>query len=336
MSATKSSEAGVGTEQRGVPIANYQTGQSDETEESPPSYCDVQPTEPTSEFLRPVSALASVDLVNYAIPESTISKDKTTVTTTFPAYASDPRALVDLLKAQVALPPIALVHIRGTHPEHGGFGTATVDFDLRLSIMPLLVRPETDRWQYLTVSELGNNDGTRLSGVMEAEEQSRLEGWAQRFCASPATNKSFIIERSVANWDTDYIEGQIRSLIASVRYTATLEISFPSTFTRVVVRPAAPSSSKWLGWLPKLEAANNFPSKPVQAIWPYANKPPGKTARTCASQTEQEWWQVWKAPIRNAILNKRQGWVAVEDWVESSMGVNASQPWKDWGPREWG
>jgi hypothetical protein len=148
---------------------------------------------------------------------------------------------------------------------------------------------------------------------------------------------SFTLERCVANWDTEYLEGQIRSLVAATRYKGDLEITFPQLFSRVIVNPSGPPN-KWLSWLPKTLTApdqREFPTtEPVKVIWPYANSPPGTTGRVCATMTEQEWWMAWKVPLRNAVLTKRQGAVTEADWVDAAMGLKVPDPWKNWGPKE--
>jgi hypothetical protein len=161
-------------------------------DDSPPSYTNVQPLSravsgvATQQLLRPVTMPPpGAGLTYYAIAQSTLSTDKTTVTTSLPAYATDPIALIALLKEQLALAPAATVRIRGTHSE-SSYSPAVVDFDTQLSAMPLLYRPAADRWEYLKVPSLGTKTG---SGTEAAEDQ-RLERWAERYCASPATNKS--------------------------------------------------------------------------------------------------------------------------------------------------
>jgi hypothetical protein len=72
----------------------------------------------------------------------------------------------------------------------------------------------------------------------------------------------------------------------------------------------------------------------VQVTWPYATSSstspstPGSFSnigRRCAVQSEQDWWTIWKEPIRNGVLNKKQGWVTVEDWKEVVMGGEVSR-----------
>lgn len=45
-----------------------------------------------------------------------------------------------------------------------------------------------------------------------------------------------MLERKVINWDTSYINEQIHALIASTGYRGTVEVTFPITYSKVVVR----------------------------------------------------------------------------------------------------
>lgn len=151
----------------------------------------------------------------------------------------------------------------------------------------------------------------------------------------------FTLERKVTNWDIEYLEGRIRSLVASTRYTGTLTVDFPITYCKVVVRKGKDDSSS-SGFLGKLIPSKN--KKPeldikrydiVQSVWPYATVLRGSKTVDYAKLSEQDWWEVWEFPIRNSILAKKRGWVTVEDRMEAAMGLDL--PVKmDWGNgNEW-
>lgn len=78
----------------------------------------------------------------------------------------------------------------------------------------------------------------------------------------------------------------------------------------------------------------------VQVVWPYADSPfasssmstsQSDSVRRCTVQSEQDWLSIWRRPIRNNILKRREGWVTVEDWKEAVMGVEFPEPKKNWG-----
>jgi hypothetical protein len=84
---------------------------------------------------------------------------------------------------------------------------------------------------------------------------------------------------------------------------------------------------------------------PVQAIWPNASSFSAAASTSQSNslfstnaryqhavQSEQDWWTVWKEPIRNGVLAKRQGWVTVEDWKDVILDqVQWAEPKKSWG-----
>lgn len=137
------------------------------------------------------------------------------------------------------------------------------------------------------------------------------------------------------------MEGRIRSLVASTRYNGTLTVEFPVTYSKVVVRKGKDESSSG-GFLGKLITVKNKKADlnikrydVLQSVWPYATAPAGGKTRDCAKLSEQDWWDVWKLPIRNSILAKKRGWVTAEDRMEAAMGLDLPVR-KDWGSgNEW-
>lgn len=117
-------------------------------------------------------------------------------------------------------------------------------------------------------------------------------------------------------------------------------MTFPIAFSKVVVLHKGKESPKiktsWRETRVKKDNDDDDPTQRydvVQSIWPYATSPPGSApdgSLECAVQTEQSWWQIWKVPIRNAVLTKRRGWVTVEDWTDMAMGVKAVEREKEW------
>lgn len=141
-----------------------------------------------------------------------------------------------------------------------------------------------------------------------------------RWALSGTNTVRFTIERVVTNWDTEYLEGRLHSLIASTNYRGQVEISFPLTHNKVVLK----SSYKQRDILTNL--ANLFSSTRkygvVQVVWPYASVKPGVDGRQFAVQSEENWWADWKDAIRGAVLGRRNGWVTVEDQLEVLMNMN--------------
>lgn len=149
---------------------------------------------------------------------------------------------------------------------------------------------------------------------------------------------SFTLERTVTHWNTSYLEAQIRNLATATKYRGNLSVTFPIAHSKVtILHGRAPAKDKDpKPWKEKL--LKKHPSGPqtqsyevLQSVWPYASGLPGEgQIRHFSAQSEETWWQVWKAPIRNAMLEKRRGWVTVEDWTTAIMGYDAAERKEDW------
>ena len=359
-------------------------------QDSPPQYSGNPLFTPQKNKLLPATSLPPIDLGSYRLPCGALSEDKTACITTNPAFYEHPAALFKLLKEQAALPPNPVIRVRGTHVDWVyTWGNTRADFDLTLDIMPLILPAVTPRPSYTNIRPLQSNE----------PGADPLRSWVQQFCDDPSQSKrvrkrrltphrdslcpvntsrrkppmflhSFILERQVTNWDTCFLEREIRRVVMSTKYQGTIEITFPILHSKVVILRESTTSTanvskdvsdvpkrpKWLG-RSKALVKSSAPeiSKPptischadrtydiVQAVWPYAANAPdfsstsgpfshdGSTSR-CLVQSEQDWFKVWKEPIRNGILNKKQGWVTLEDWKETMMGVQFPEAKKAWG-----
>jgi hypothetical protein len=116
----------------------------------------------------------------YRVPDATLSKDQSTLTTTFAAFSSDPKALELFIREQAALPPRPLVRVTGTHTE---MGQTKVDFDVRLNMMRYLLHPD-EKWNFVKISppEKKPSKGSK-------EDNDGLRDWAKRFCKDVAMIK---------------------------------------------------------------------------------------------------------------------------------------------------
>ena len=124
------------------------------------------------------------------------------------------------------------------------------------------------------------------------------------------------------------MEGLIRNLLASLQYKGTISITFPCLYSKVVVQPPAQGFKSLFGLLGM--RAKRY--EVVKAIWPYARDRPGEQeAREVAVKSERAWWEEWRAAIAKAVLQKRCGWVGLEDRLEAAMGpkidLNKLQAW---------
>jgi hypothetical protein len=141
----------------------------------------------------------------------------------------------------------------------------------------------------------------------------------------------FTLQREVINWNTQLLDGRLRSLLASLRYHGRLSITFPITYSKVVVQTNDTFYSRLLSLVKDI---NRY--EIVRSVWPYADVAGGdaqhSAERTCALQSETAWWDDWNELIACAILDKRKGWITLDDLMEyAMMPKRDTKPAKDWG-----
>lgn len=291
--------------------------------------------------------LPALDFQLYSPPLFELSSDCTTLRSFAPYLSSTPAALVSFILAQATVPPKPQIHITGRR-------NGRPDFALKLNLMHILV-PEAGahpsrRMDYLRIVAPGEpalRGGTRPSLEPDLGAQAGLEAWAERFVEDPAPVKAFVLERSVCNLDTRWLEAQIQRLVAGTGYSGTVAVTFPVTHARVVVQrsPDRASSKLFSGITTLFGGRRTY--EVVKAVWPFASCPrreedgdsSGDDAvaaergpRTCVVQSEEQWWREWAQPIRHAVVTKRHGWVSSEDKLEAVMeGKGKGVGRVDWG-----
>ncbi|AEO66974.1 uncharacterized protein THITE_2115606 [Thermothielavioides terrestris NRRL 8126] len=279
--------------------------------------------------------LPALDYRLYKPPLFELSSDKTTLRTSAPHFSADAAALVALIRQQATVPPKPQIHITG---RRGGSATSgRVDFAIKLNLLPLLVpedpRQRMDYLRCVGPGEVALRGGTKPAA--QPDDVEGLEGWAARFVADTAAVRAFALERVVVNLDQHWLEGQIRALVAGLRYPGTVTVAFPVTHARVVVQ-SPDRVNKFITSVTGFFAGKRR-YEVVKAVWPFATMPRGAEAggeRRCAVQSEETWWREWRDPIRYAIATKRHGWVTNEDKLEVLMeAMPANMPVNvDWGP----
>lgn len=274
--------------------------------------------------------LPVLDYRQYSPPMFELTADSTTITSKATYLSENAKALSSLLRNLATVPPKPQILIRGTRNRR-------VDFNIRLNLMSLLV-PEnpSHRMDYLRcvsrdeMAYRGSNEPS-LKPELRAGEDG-LEGWCARYVADQSSVKTFTLERVVANLDQNWLEGQIRSLIAATNYKGLVTVQFPVTHARVTVQ----NPDKLNKFFTSVTALFSGKAKyeVVKAVWPFANAKNGEHGRKCIVQSERTWWDEWRDPIRYAISQKRQGWVTNEDQLECIMESKANKALVDWGPDE--
>ena len=139
----------------------------------------------------------------------------------------------------------------------------------------------------------------------------------------------FTIQRVVTNWDTEYLDGRLRALIASTGYRNQVTITFPMTHSKIEVQSPDKVNKFFTNVQSIFTGINKY--YVVKIVWPYASVPPGEDGRRFAVQSEESWWNDWKEAIKHAILSGRKGWVTVEDRLEFLMSPDKDKgKVKDW------
>ncbi|KAF4465583.1 hypothetical protein FALBO_7556 [Fusarium albosuccineum] len=271
--------------------------------------------------------LPRLDYRLYSPPLFKLSNDNKTLSSRAEYLSTKPTALISLIRAQASVPPKPQIHVRGSRGRK-------VDFDIKLNLMSLLVpEEEKERIDYIrcvNAGEVAFRGGIKPDVLPEVGDAG-LEEWCRRFVQDPASVKLFSLDRVVANLDTAWIEGQLRSLVASLNYRGAVDVTFVVTHNRVVVQNPDKVNQFFTSVTSLFSGKNRY--EVVKAVWPFATTKNGEPNRRCVVQSEEIWWREWKDPIKYAISQKRHGWVTVEDKLEAVMeGKGHETGTIDWGP----
>lgn len=258
----------------------------------------------------------------------TPAPDFTSTRSTASHLSSNVSALVAMVRSMATVPPKPQIWIRGVRPHHH-----TPDFDVRLNLMNLLVpddaRLRLDYLRCVGTGELAYRGGYKPSTEPDVGDGG-LEEWCRRFVEDPAPVKTFMLERVVANLDTNWIEGQIRSLIASTDYKGLVTVTFPVTHAKVIVQNPDRINKFFTGVATLFSGKKRY--EVVKAVWPFATAQKGEEGRRCLVQSEETWFREWRDAIKYAVATKRQGWITNEDKLEVIMeGKGKGVSVVDWG-----
>ncbi|ATY60797.1 hypothetical protein A9K55_006034 [Cordyceps militaris] len=271
--------------------------------------------------------LPRIDYRIYSPPLFKLSSDLTTLTSKAEYLSSNAAALVTLVRTQAQVPPKPYIVIKGARGRK-------VDFEVKLNLMALLI-PEDGRARMDYIRCVGHDEVAYRGGarpdVLPEVGEGGLDEWCRRFVEDPAGIKTFTLERVVANLDVGWIDGQMRSLIASLKYKGNVDVTFVVTHSKITVQNPDKVNQFFTSVTSLFAGKNKY--EVVKSVWPFASSRPGEAGRRCAVQTEETWWREWRGPIGYAIAQKRQGWVTVEDKLEAVMeGKGSNMAPVDWGP----
>ncbi|KAK8868765.1 hypothetical protein PGQ11_007343 [Apiospora arundinis] len=304
----------------------------------PPPY-----STPSSDALEPHSAqsagakglqwfpgLPLLDYRQYSPPMFDLSPDSMTISSKATYLSANATALCSLLQTLATVPPKQQILVQGNRGRK-------VDFAIKMNLMGLLVPSDPqDRLDYLRVvnrDEMACRGGSEKPSLQPDVPGGSLEEWCKRFVADQSPRKSFLLRREVANLDTEWLEGQLRSLVATTEYKGQVSVTFPVTHCRVLVQ----SPDKVNKFFTSVSALFTGKSKyeVVKAVWPFATAKSNEPGRRCIVQSEKVWYDEWKDPIKYAIATKRHGYVTNEDKLECIMESKGKGLTIDWEPAEY-
>ncbi|CZT04730.1 hypothetical protein WAI453_007714 [Rhynchosporium graminicola] len=317
-----------------------QPDQNEEQSHEPPPYSG-----PTSSTMTPIRTTAphaqqsypGLPRLNYSLytpPTFTLSEDQKTLTSQCPELSIYPTKLNSLIQSLATVPPKPQIRITGKS------SNGVVDFDLRINLMNLIVPEEGKpgsgggRMNYVKIIGKGEMGFRGEGKEAQVPDLRSLEEWARRYCEDQSSIKRFVLERTVINWNTSYLEGSLLSLISSTSYRGHVTVLFPLTHSRVVVH-SPDKVNRFFSDITKLFTGTKK-YEVIKSIWPYADVARGENdgmGRRCAVQEEEVWFSDWRDAIRHAIVAKRKGWVTVEDRLEFLMEPKPGEVGK---PEDWG
>ncbi|EPE08849.1 hypothetical protein F503_04436 [Ophiostoma piceae UAMH 11346] len=276
--------------------------------------------------------LLHLDYRLYAPPLFELSEDKTTIKSNASYLSSTVSALANLVREQATVPPKPIIHITGQRGRK-------VDFSVKINLMNLLVSDDLRR-RMNYVRCVGRNELAMRGGssktpsvvpdIESSDAASAIDQWCLQYVNDPASVKVFVLERQVANMDINWLEGQVRSLVASTGYKGAVTVKFPVTHARVVVQSPDKVNKFFTSVTTLFTGKSTY--EVVKSVWPFATHKSGEPGRKYAVQSEQTWWKEWRDPIRYAISMKRVGWVTNEDKLEVLMeGVGKGITVIEWG-----
>ncbi|KAK3687553.1 hypothetical protein B0T22DRAFT_131643 [Podospora appendiculata] len=303
---------------RGLTPPPY-SGPSTSAREAPPS------PRPAGPQFYP--GLPLLDYRQYNPPLFQLSADCTTIKSTAEYLSSNASALTALIRDLAAVPPKPQVHITGRRG-------ARVDFAVKLNLLSLLVPDDArNRLDYIRCAAHGEvvpRGGTKASALPDVGDGG-LDEWARRFVDDAGAVKVFVLQREMVNFDADWVEGQVRKMVAATGYKGVVTVGFPVTHARVVVQNPDRVNKFFTSVTALFAGKRRY--EVVKAVWPFATCRNGEAGRRCAVLSEETWWRQWRDSVQYAILTGRQGWVTNEDRLEAIMeGVGKNMPSVDWGP----
>lgn len=168
-------------------------GKSTPSPDHPPPYTGPTTPSPSASSQTntpPIPGLPALNYPKYRIPDSTVSKDGTEITTKSPLLNSDPTALASFIQEQASLPPLPYIRITGTSSPDG---LRRVDFDLKLNMIRYILRSGSGSgsgWNYITLPGDGETCFRGGNATSTTPGLKTVQDWARRYCGESSAMKS--------------------------------------------------------------------------------------------------------------------------------------------------
>ncbi|EPS37360.1 hypothetical protein H072_8967 [Dactylellina haptotyla CBS 200.50] len=281
------------------------------------------------------------------------------VTSYDPHLNEDGEALFRFLLTQNMYSPRPQVRMKGTHLEkhhhhHGTFSErrnssehrTITDFDITMDFQSLILIEPGQQGIIQTVDE---DTKAHRGGVFRTRGRNNkslpantpimpkdIRNWADDYCADPAIFKEFVMEKICPGYDTKYLETRLIQLIQSTNYAGDIQISFPTTHSKVKIRPPNKATElrynkalRWFCYLTFLWIITwpilfflTRKYNVVRSVWPMSAV--DVNGRRRVKMTEDQWFEYWRLAIRRAVLGRRQGTVTEQDLIE--LAAEAGMP----------
>ncbi|KAH7258599.1 hypothetical protein B0J15DRAFT_301271 [Fusarium solani] len=260
---------------------------------------------------------------------------------------TDPTFLEQHVKDLAKEPPRPYVRIQGLHRESKKSGKeredkSVVDFDFHIDLTPLLYEEMATRRSWERLLAVNNFDKVRRGTVMTTRAPGfggsgppedgtpGVSEWCERYCNSKAGLKAFVLERRITGWDFALVGSKLNNLVRATNYRGQLNITFPTTHARVELYNDCRTNrwrlTRWVSlafyftflWIfswPWLASRTKW-FETVYVEWPMSQPDRQGTLRY-ACMSEDRWYRLWRRPIEQAVLARRQGRLSQDDIDEA-------------------
>ncbi|KAM5344773.1 hypothetical protein ACJ41O_010635 [Fusarium nematophilum] len=252
-------------------------------------------------------------------------------------------------------PPRPYVRIQGFHDETKKSGEerrhkTVTDFDVHVELTPLLFEEMATRRSWRRLQAVNNFDKVRRGTVLATrapgfggsgppeEGTPGVSQWCQRYCASGSSGlKAFALERRITGWDFSLVGSKLEGLIRATNYRGRVQVTFPTTNARVEIYSDCRTNrwrlTRWISvlfyttflWLltwPWLASRTRW-FETCYVEWPMSRADREGTLRY-ACMSEEQWFRLWRRPIQQAVLTRRQGRLSQDD-INDAYGAPGAE-----------